>query len=112
MALYRCGRRVSATVGARGREHSVTQLGNGGKDGMKPLTFRFRAVQSAAILGGISLLVAACGNSTSTTSGLASSQVLKFPVYQSPGTWDPGETFAEVDSEIMQNVFDNLWRFD
>ncbi|HXN00878.1 MAG TPA: ABC transporter substrate-binding protein [Candidatus Dormibacteraeota bacterium] len=79
---------------------------------MKPLTFRFRAVQSAAILGGISLLVAACGNSTSTTSGLAASQVLKFPVYQTAGTFDPGQADAEVDTEIMQNVFNNLWRFD
>jgi oligopeptide transport system substrate-binding protein len=57
------------------------------------------------------LLVAACGG-TSTGGGLASSQVLKFPVYQSPGSWDPGTSNAEVDSEIMQNVFDNLWRFD
>jgi len=78
---------------------------------MKHLTVRLRAVQSAAILGGISLLVAACGNSTST-SGLAASQVLRFPVYQTAGTFDPGQADAEVDTEIMQNVFNNLWRFD
>jgi oligopeptide transport system substrate-binding protein len=78
---------------------------------MKHLTVRFRAVQSAAIFGGISLLVAACGNST-TTGGLAANQVLKFPVYQSAGTFDPGLADAEVDTEIMQNVFSNLWRFD
>ena len=48
------------------------------------------------------LLVAACGGSSST-GGLASSQVLKFPVYQSPGTWDPGTADAEVDQEIQQN---------
>jgi len=24
----------------------------------------------------------------------------------------PGEADAEVDTEFMQNVFDNLWRFD
>ena len=80
---------------------------------MKHLTLRFRAVQSAAILGGISLLVAACGNSPSTTtSNQAAKQVLKFPVYQSAGTFDPGEADAEVDTEITQNVFSNLWRFD
>jgi len=79
---------------------------------MKHLTLRFRAVQSAAILGAISLLVAACGNSTSTTSGLAASQVLRFPVYQTAGTFDPGQADAEVDTEIMQNIFSNLWRFD
>ena len=43
---------------------------------------------------------------------LATSQVLHFPVFQDPGTWDPGEMDAEVDTELMQNVFDNLWRFD
>jgi ABC-type oligopeptide transport system substrate-binding subunit len=59
--------------------------------------------------------VAACGSGGGGSSGsgtLASSQVLHFPVYQPPGTWDPGESDAEVDSEIEQNVFDNLWRFD
>jgi oligopeptide transport system substrate-binding protein len=60
------------------------------------------------------LTVAACGSGTSTTSSgaLASSQVLRFPVFQDPGTWDPAEMDAEVDTELMQNVFDNLWRFD
>ena len=67
-------------------------------------------------LGVLGLLTAAaCGStstSTSTSGALASSQVLKFPVFQDPGTWDPGEMDAEVDTELMQNVFDNLWRFD
>jgi oligopeptide transport system substrate-binding protein len=65
-------------------------------------------------LGVLGLLTAAaCGSTTSNTSNtLASNQVLHFPVFQDPGTWDPGETDAEVDSELTQNVFDNLWRFD
>ena len=68
-------------------------------------------------LGVLSLLTAAaCGSSSSPSSSssgtLASSQVLHFPVFQDPGTWDPGEMDAEVDTELMQNVFDNLWRFD
>jgi oligopeptide transport system substrate-binding protein len=65
-------------------------------------------------LGMLGLLTAAaCGSaSTPSTSNLASSQVLHFPVFQDPGTWDPGEMDAEVDTELMQNVFDNLWRFD
>jgi oligopeptide transport system substrate-binding protein len=61
------------------------------------------------------LTAAACGSTSTTTTSsgaLASSQVLKFPVFQDPGTWDPGEMDAEVDTELMQNVFDNLWRFD
>src|SRR5207302_11290449 len=32
--------------------------------------------------------------------------------YKSAGTFDPGEADAEVDTEVSQNVFDNLWRFD
>jgi oligopeptide transport system substrate-binding protein len=65
-------------------------------------------------LGVVGLLaVAACGSTTGATTGtLASSQVLHFPVFGDPGTWDPGEMDAEVDTELMQNVFDNLWRFD
>jgi oligopeptide transport system substrate-binding protein len=60
------------------------------------------------------LTAAACGStSTTSTSGtLAASQVLHFPVFQDPGTWDPGEMDAEVDTELMQNVFDNLWQFN
>ncbi len=81
---------------------------------MEHLNVRFRALRGAAVLGTIGLLVAACGTGTTTTNnnGLASSQVLKFPVYQSAGTFDPGTADAEVDTEIMQNVFSNLWRFD
>jgi ABC-type oligopeptide transport system substrate-binding subunit len=75
---------------------------------------RLKGLRTLSVLGVIGLLVAACGGTTNNgnSGGLAKSQVLKFPVYQSPGTWDPGEADAEVDTEIMQNVFDNLWRFD
>ena len=71
-------------------------------------------------VGGIALgllsviAVAACGggSSSSSSSGLASKQVLKFPTFQDPKTWDPGLADAEVDTEFMQNTFDNLWRFN
>ncbi|MGH7687931.1 MAG: peptide ABC transporter substrate-binding protein [Candidatus Dormibacteria bacterium] len=58
--------------------------------------------------------VAACGSGTapSSSGSLAKSQVLRFPTYQDPHTWDPGAMDAEVDTEFAQNVFDNLWRFD
>ncbi len=72
--------------------------------------------------GGIGLAVlgvlaaAACGSTSSgngnNSNSLASSQTLHFPVFQDPGTWDPGEMDAEVDTELMQNVFDGLWRYD
>jgi peptide/nickel transport system substrate-binding protein len=67
-------------------------------------------------LGILGLVTAAACGSTSTPSSssgtLASSQVLRFPTFQDPGTWDPGEMDIETDTELMQNVFDNLWRFD
>ena len=61
------------------------------------------------------ITVAACGggsSSSSSSGGLAKTQVLRFPTYQDPHTWDPGAMDAEVDTEFAQNVFDNLWRFD
>src|SRR5438270_305123 len=75
---------------------------------------KLRFWQPLALMGALSLVVAACGGGTTSNNqgSLAASQVLKFPVYQSAGTFDPGEADAEVDTEISQNVFDNLWRFD
>ena len=75
---------------------------------------RWQAMLAVSLLA---IVAAACGStssgsSSSSSGGLASSQVLKFPAFQNPGTWDPGEADAEVDTEFMQNVFDNLWRFD
>ena len=70
------------------------------------------ALRSFALMAAVAIFAAACASSTPSSGGLASSQVLKFPVYQNPGTFDPAQADAEVDTEIMQNVFDNLWRFD
>ena len=70
---------------------------------------------TGVLLSGLGIFTVACGGTSSSSSsggGLASSQVLHFPVFQDPKTWDPGSIDAEVDSELMQNVFDNLWRFD
>jgi ABC-type oligopeptide transport system substrate-binding subunit len=55
---------------------------------------------------------AACGSGSGGNTGLAASQILRFPIFADPKTWDPGEMTHEVDTEIMQNVYDNLWRFD
>ena len=77
------------------------------------LRINLGALRPLAAMAAISMMVAACGNAAPTTQGgLAANQVLKFPVYQSAGTFDPGTADAEVDTEIMQNVFNNLWRFD
>jgi len=67
-------------------------------------------VRGAVLAVLAAVITASCGSSSSTQ--LAANQVLKFPVFQDPGTWDPGFADAEVDTELSQNVFDNLWRFD
>src|SRR5438105_10963629 len=78
------------------------------------LRINLGALRPLGAMAAISILVAACGNAAPTTNqgGLAAKQVLKFPQYQSNKTFDPGEVDAEVDSELGQNVFDNLWQFN
>jgi oligopeptide transport system substrate-binding protein len=78
---------------------------------MTPASFRFLK----ALCVGIAALVvvAACGNNTSTTSTtLAADQTLKFPLLGDFGTLDPGQLNAEVDSEVAQNMFNGLIKFD
>ena len=61
------------------------------------------------------ITVAACGggsSSSSSSGAVAASQVLKFPIFADPATLDPGIETHEVDSELAQNLFDNLWIFD
>src|SRR5579863_6369149 len=110
-------RHASPSVGPA-QEHRLDL----GQDALKP-SREDRALRvNKYTIGGIGLGVlglltaAACGSAStpSSSSGgtLASNQTLHFPVFQDPGTWDPGEMDAEVDTELMQNVFDNLWRFE
>jgi oligopeptide transport system substrate-binding protein len=58
------------------------------------------------------VLLVACGSSSGQSQNLASDQTLKFPYFQEFGTLDPGILDAEVDSEIAQNIFNGLTRFD
>lgn len=62
------------------------------------------------------LMAVACGGAASpnkpSSSQLASDQTLTFPIYDSFGTLDPAMLDAESDSEIAQNVFDNLVIFN
>ena len=60
------------------------------------------------------MLAAACGNGGSTTQSqnLASDQTLKFPIGDDFGTLDPAQTNSETDSEVSQNMFDGLLKFD
>jgi ABC-type oligopeptide transport system substrate-binding subunit len=82
------------TARRRARHQQIAFSGNGG---INLLTNKLGI--GAVGLGVLGMLaVAACGSTSggTTTGALASSQVLHFP----------------IDTELMQNVFDNLWRFD
>jgi ABC-type oligopeptide transport system substrate-binding subunit len=58
------------------------------------------------------VLVACGGNNTTTSTGLAADQTLKFPILGDFGSLDPAQMSAETDTEIAQNVFNGLVRFD
>ncbi|MGH7903656.1 MAG: peptide ABC transporter substrate-binding protein [Candidatus Dormibacteraceae bacterium] len=74
-------------------------------------------VRSVSLVCLTALLAAACGggsNGNPPPGGqqLAANQTLSFPIYDSFGTLDPAQLNAETDSEIAQNVFDNLVIFN
>ena len=77
---------------------------------MTPLSVRLLKSLSIAAVAGLAL--AACGSSTPTSTNLAADQTLKFPILGDFGTLDPGQLNAETDSEIAQNVFNGLVKFD
>ncbi|MFY9616300.1 MAG: peptide ABC transporter substrate-binding protein [Candidatus Dormiibacterota bacterium] len=76
---------------------------------MRLSAFKLRALSLASMAG---VLLVACGSSSGQSQNLASDQTLKFPYFQEFGTLDPGILDAEVDSEIAQNIFNGLTRFD
>ncbi|MFI5168672.1 MAG: ABC transporter substrate-binding protein, partial [Thermoanaerobaculales bacterium] len=73
-----------------------------------------RILKALAVGAVSSLVLVACGGGTSTTTSttLAADQTLKFPILGDFGTLDPSQVNAETDSEIAQNVFDGLVKFD
>jgi len=78
------------------------------------LVGKLRGLRPLAVMGAISVLVAACGGGTSTTtsSNLAADQTLRFPSDSTLGTLDPAQINAETDVLIYQNLFDGLLKFD
>src|SRR5258706_15517810 len=60
------------------------------------------------------VLVAACGQTPSgqQSQNLASDQSLKFPIGDDFGTFDPAQLNSETDSEVAQNVFNGVVKFD
>ncbi|HEY8840073.1 MAG TPA: peptide ABC transporter substrate-binding protein [Candidatus Dormibacteraeota bacterium] len=77
---------------------------------MTPLSLRFLKVLSIA--GTASLVLGACGGGTTNNNGLAADQTLKFPILDDYATLDPAIADAETDTEISQNLFNGLVKFD
>src|SRR4029077_11233450 len=78
---------------------------------MTPASLRF--LKAMCVVAAGSMVMAACGNNPTTTSTkLAADQTLKFPLLGDFATLDPGIADAETDTEINQNMFNGLVRFD
>jgi oligopeptide transport system substrate-binding protein len=73
---------------------------------------KLRTWRPLALMGAFSILLAACGGSSTTSSNLAADQTLRFPSDSTIGTLDPAAINAETDVEIYQNLFDGLLKFD
>ncbi len=76
---------------------------------MTPVLSRMKAL---GVFSMASLVLMACGGPSGTSTNLASNQTLKFPILDDIHTLDPGTIDAETDSEISQNLFTGLLKFD
>src|SRR6202140_1494441 len=78
---------------------------------MTPISYR---ILKALAMGGVtSLVLVACGGGSGNTgTSLAANQTLTFPILADFGTLDPAIADAETDTEISQNMFDGLVKFD
>lgn len=73
------------------------------------------AIRVLAVMGAVALLVTACGNGTSNNNNsgqLAANQILRFPINNDIGTFDPAQINAEVDAEFANNFYDGLLKFN
>ena len=77
---------------------------------MDPTSLRF--LKALCVGGVVTMVLAACGGGGTTSTNLAADQTLKFPILGDFGTLDPSQLNAETDSEIAQNVFNGLVKFD
>ncbi len=73
---------------------------------------RYTGLRYMAVLGTLAILGTACGSTSTSSSQLAANQTLTFPSDSEIGTLDPAQDSAETDSEIAQNLFDGLLKFD
>src|SRR5689334_10397634 len=80
-------------------------------ESMAPISFSFLKVLGLGAVASL-VLVACGGGGGGGGSTLAADQTLKFPILGDFGTLDPAQLNAETDSEIGQNVFNGLVKFD
>ena len=72
-----------------------------------------RILKALAVGGVASLVLVACGGGGGNNgTSLAKDQTLTFPILSDFGTLDPAIADAETDTEISQNMFDGLVKFD
>src|SRR5579864_1580792 len=79
---------------------------------MTPTSLRILKALAVGAVASLALVACGGGGGGGTSTTLASDQTLKFPILGDFGTLDPGQLNAETDSEIAQNVFNGLLKFD
>jgi len=79
---------------------------------MTPGSLRILKVLAVGALSTLALVACGGGSSSSNSTTLAADQTLKFPILGDFGTLDPGQLNAETDSEIAQNLYNGLLKFD
>ncbi len=79
---------------------------------MAPSSFRHLKALGVGAVACLAIVACGGGNSGNTGGTLAADQTLKFPILGDFGTLDPAQLNAETDSEIAQNVFNGLVKFD
>jgi ABC-type oligopeptide transport system substrate-binding subunit len=79
---------------------------------MAPSSFRSLKVLGVGAVATLALVACGGGSSNNSSSSLAADQTLKFPILGDFGTLDPAQINAETDSEISQNMFGGLVKFD
>ena len=79
---------------------------------MAPTSLRLLKAFGAGAVASLVMVACGGGGGGTTSTNLASDQTLKFPILGDFGTLDPAVGDAETDSEIQQNMFNGLVKFD
>ena len=80
--------------------------------GMAMAPSALRILKALSVGCAAAMALVACGGGGTQSNTLASDQTLKFPILDDYQTLDPAVADAETDTEIGQNLFDGLLRYD